>query len=64
MLDRSGSMNGNDRIEKAKKALVLFLKSLPTTTYFNVCSYGTNYELLFTEGSQPTNNENIEKALK
>lgn len=41
LLDRSGSMGGK-RIEKAKEALVLFIKSLPKDTYFNVVSFGSN----------------------
>lgn len=62
LLDRSGSMS-NERIEKAKEALILFLKSLPVSTYFNVCSYGSNYELMFSE-SKPAITENIQEALK
>ena len=39
LLDRSGSMEGA-RINKAKEALILFIKSLPQDTYFNVVSFG------------------------
>lgn len=39
LLDRSGSMGGR-AIEKAKEALILFLKSLPIDTYFQVVSFG------------------------
>lgn len=40
LLDRSGSMSGG-RMNMAKEALSLFLKSLPSDSYFNVCSFGT-----------------------
>lgn len=60
MVDRSGSMNGS-HICNAKEALVLFLKSLPTTAYFNVVSFGSYTRTLF-PNSQPYNQENLEKA--
>ena len=40
LLDRSGSMGGK-RIEKAKEALVKFIKSLPKDSFFNVVSFGS-----------------------
>jgi uncharacterized protein with von Willebrand factor type A (vWA) domain len=46
LLDRSGSMGGT-RIEKAKEALILFLKSLPEDSYFNVVSFGSGSEKIF-----------------
>ena len=42
VIDRSGSMGGV-RIEKAKEALSLFIKSLPEGCYFNVYSFGSNF---------------------
>jgi hypothetical protein len=48
LLDRSGSMSGG-RIEKAKEALILFIKSLPQDTYFNVISFGSGSQPLFNE---------------
>jgi uncharacterized protein with von Willebrand factor type A (vWA) domain len=46
LLDRSGSMGGK-RIEKAKEALILFIRSLPQDTYFNVISFGSSSKKMF-----------------
>jgi len=46
MIDRSGSMRGT-RIETAKEALQIFLRSLPTGCHFNIVSFGTSFEQLF-----------------
>jgi uncharacterized protein with von Willebrand factor type A (vWA) domain len=62
ILDRSGSMSGT-RINKAKEALVLFLKSLPPNSYFNVISFGSDYKGLFKE-SVKYSEEVLENAIK
>lgn len=46
LIDRSGSMY--ETIKLARQALVLFLHSLPANSQFNVCSYGSNFEFMFT----------------
>ncbi len=61
VLDRSGSMEGKP-IEKAKEALILFLKSLPIDTYFQVVSFGSSYNNMFWS-SQKNSNESIKSAL-
>lgn len=48
LIDRSGSMDGK-KIQNAKKALLLFLKSLPVDSYFNVIGFGSRFESLFPE---------------
>ena len=35
-------MDGS-RLEKAKQALILFLKSLPLDSYYNIVSFGYGY---------------------
>ena len=45
LIDRSGSMYST--IVLARKALELFLQSLPEGSRFNICSYGSKFELLF-----------------
>ncbi len=52
MIDRSGSMY--EEIESAKKALTIFLKSLPKDSYFNVISFGSLFELMFPESIKIT----------
>ncbi|KAI9809026.1 MAG: hypothetical protein M1825_002315 [Sarcosagium campestre] len=45
VVDRSGSMRGN--ISTLKKALLVFLKSLPVGVSFNICSFGSSYSFLW-----------------
>ena len=53
-----------DRIVLAREALILFLQSLPAGSKFNVCSYGSRYELLFPQDrSVDYNDENLEHAI-
>lgn len=54
---------GGSRIQKAKEALVLFLKSLPEDSYFNIIGFGSTDERMFPI-SQRNNAENIEEAVR
>lgn len=61
MLDRSGTMDG-PRIQKAKEALIIFLKSLPSDSYFNFVSFGNTYQKMFPE-SKRYEDETIKEAI-
>lgn len=61
LLDRSGSMSGT-RIEVAKEALCLFLRSIPPNSRFNVVSFGDRFEKMYNQ-SVPYNNETMNDAL-
>lgn len=63
LIDRSGSMRGQGKIDNAKKALLIMLKSLPTTgTTFNIYSFGSSYSSLW-PASQPYSQATLNTAV-
>lgn len=60
VLDRSGSMMGS-RIVQARSSLIYFLKSLPVNSYFNVISFGSEFNAL--PKSLKYNDKDIEKII-
>ena len=62
LVDRSGSMQGPS-IQEAKKALQLFLHSMPADCYFNIWSFGSRFTSLF-EQSKAYDDSTLEKAKK
>ena len=62
LIDRSGSMSGG-RIEMARDSLVLFLKSLPQDSWFDVVSFGDSYRSL-NGVSLKYSQESLEKSVK
>lgn len=47
VIDCSGSMESEDKIGLARKAMLLFLKSLPINSRFNIIRFGSRFEALF-----------------
>ncbi|CAF1020949.1 unnamed protein product [Adineta steineri] len=62
VVDCSGSMNDENKIELARQAMLLFLKSLPMNCYFNIIRFGSNHQGLFSETTAVYNEANAQKA--
>lgn len=64
LIDRSASMGDESKIEYAKKALLIMLKSLPTAgTTFNIFSFGSSYSSLW-PASQPYSQASLTAAVR
>ncbi|KAK1830184.1 von willebrand domain protein [Podospora conica] len=61
LCDRSGSMSGTN-VTNMAAALQVFLKSLPVGVKFNICSFGSNHELLFKKGSRSYDEDALKEA--
>jgi len=53
IVDRSGSMSGS-KLNQAKNALQLFLRSLPQNSLFNIVSFGSHFNTLFPKSTKLT----------
>lgn len=62
LFDRSGSMSGQ-KISLAKQACIVFIKSLPAGSKFNIVSFGDDFHKMF-DSSAEVNEENIEIAVE
>ena len=62
VIDRSGSMMGS-RTENLRRALIKFLKAIPKTSYFNIISFGSTYQL-YRPQSIPNSPQALEEAIE
>ena len=62
LIDQSGSMGGK-AIELVRKALLLFIQSLPKESYFQLIGFGSNYKK-YNQEPVIYNKENIENIIK
>jgi len=51
------------RVEAAKQSLILFLKSLPENSIYNIISFGSKFERMY-KTSIAYNDQNIEETIK
>jgi hypothetical protein len=51
-----------DKMEALKTAMRFFLKSLPSNSIFNICSFGSSHSLMWPE-SRSCNQENVDAAM-
>ena len=62
LLDQSGSMEGN-KIKIASKALELFIQSLPTSSYYQIIGFGSDYKV-YDDIPKEYNIDNIKSSLE
>ena len=61
LVDQSGSMRGNS-IDLVKKALVLFIQSLPPKSYFQLIGFGTSFHK-YNQNPVEYNKDNVKNIL-
>ena len=61
VVDRSGSMLGT-KMQTVVRALNVLLKSLPVGVKFNICSFGSRYDFLWSK-SKTYNKTNLDEAI-
>ena len=62
LVDQSGSMKGNS-MDLVKKALVLFMQSLPQKSYFQLIGFGTDYKK-YNQSPIEYKKENVKRTLQ
>ena len=62
LIDQSGSMSGSP-IKVASKALLLFLQSLPTGSYYQIIGFGSDYNL-YDRIPKEYKQKNIQESIK
>jgi von Willebrand factor A domain-containing protein 5 len=62
VIDCSGSMSDENKIGLARQAMLLFLKSLPVGSHFNIVQFGSTHKALFPSVTAVYNEENAQKA--
>ena len=62
LIDQSGSMSGNP-ILLVRKALLLFIQSLPANSYFQLIGFGSNFKK-YNEEPVLYNKENVDNIIK
>ncbi|CAF3516025.1 unnamed protein product [Rotaria sordida] len=62
VVDCSGSMRDENKIGLARQAILLFLKSLPINSHFNIIRFGSHYVTLFNEITVVYNEDNARQA--
>jgi hypothetical protein len=64
IVDCSGSMADENKIGLARQAMLLFIKSLPINSYFNIIRFGSEYKPLFQDITVLYNEQNAQQADK
>ena len=64
IVDRSGSMGSRYRMQAAREALSIFIRSLPTGCRFSILSFGTRFTWLTGAPNQEGNMLSYDEATK
>lgn len=62
VVDCSGSMADANKIGLLRQAILIFLKSLPVDSHFNIVRFGSDYESLFEKRTVVYNEDSVGKA--